>query len=426
MEKKLEMKKCIRNRIKSLILSLSILWLLSAPPAEGGAAEGAADIKPILLKILSSVADPNIGNFPRDDLETTSLPGRDAKSMSAPLSVSPVQLYFPLNNSDVKNYEGSIYGNTYYATYNYSQVFYNGRTCYLETDSADGSKTYYGYSGSELQMFGGSDGIDNFQFDSPLKILDDSILNNGGSLQSSTTFTLEGITVNLNVTVNSNLAGSVTIPLGRADNCRAVDMNFSYSIPGESETLDVKDVWILAPNIGKLKIAVMDDFMIQRGWMAITGGTVAGKKVAEILNPTAADFAATPLYGLAPLAVSFTDRSTGSLTNWSWDFGDGTTSFSRNPSHVYSKPGTYSVSLTVSATGVSDTEVKTAYIRADHAGADLNNDNKVDLSDAILALQFLSNGTEASGIPQDKDVNGDDRFGLEEAIHILQNISRLR
>jgi PKD repeat protein len=412
--------------MKTLILSFSILWLLAAPLTNVSAAERAVDIKPILLKIISSVADPNMGSLQKDDSESKSLSGRNAKSISAPLSVSPVQLYFPLNNSDVKNYEGSIYGNAYYATYNYSQVFYNGRTCYLETDSADGSKTYYGYSGSELQMFGGSDGIDNFQFDSPLKILNDSILNNGGSLQSSTTFTLEGITVNLNVTVNSNLAGSVTIPLGKVDNCRSVDMTFSYSIPGESETLDVKDVWILAPNVGKLRIAVMDDFLIQRGWLSITGGTVAGKSVAEILNPTVADFVANPLYGLAPLAVSFTDRSTGSISNWSWDFGDGTSSFSRNPSHVYSKPGTYSVSLTVSATGVSDTEVKPAYIRADHAGADVNNDNKVDLYDAILALQFLSNLPEASEITKDKDVNGDDRFGLEEAIHILQNVSRSR
>jgi PKD repeat protein len=153
---------------------------------------------------------------------------------------------------------------------------------------------------------------------------------------------------------------------------------------------------------------------------------VAGKSVAEILNPTVADFVANPLYGLAPLAVLFTDRSTGSISNWSWDFGDGTSSFSRNPSHVYSKPGTYSISLTVSATGVSDTEVKPAYIRADHAGADVNNDNKVDLYDAILALQFLSNLPEASEITKDKDVNGDDRFGLEEAIHILQNVSRSR
>jgi PKD repeat protein len=412
--------------MKTLILSFSILWLLAAPLTNVSAAERAVDIKPILLKIISSVADPNMGSLQKDDSESKSLSGRNAKSISAPLSVSPVQLYFPLNNSDVKNYEGSIYGNAYYATYNYSQVFYNGRTCYLETDSADGSKTYYGYSGSELQMFGGSDGIDNFQFDSPLKILNDSILNNGGSLQSSTTFTLEGITVNLNVTVNSNLAGSVTIPLGKVDNCRSVDMTFSYSIPGESETLDVKDVWILAPNVGKLRIAVMDDFLIQRGWLSITGGTVAGKSVAEILNPTVADFVANPLYGLAPLAVLFTDRSTGSISNWSWDFGDGTSSFSRNPSHVYSKPGTYSISLTVSATGVSDTEVKPAYIRADHAGADVNNDNKVDLYDAILALQFLSNLPEASEITKDKDVNGDDRFGLEEAIHILQNISRSR
>lgn len=52
--------------------------------------------------------------------------------------------------------------------------------------------------------------------------------------------------------------------------------------------------------------------------------------------------------------VRFTDRSTGSPTSWSWSFGDGATSSAQNPQHVFSGPGTYTVSLTASnATGSS-------------------------------------------------------------------------
>jgi PKD repeat protein len=50
------------------------------------------------------------------------------------------------------------------------------------------------------------------------------------------------------------------------------------------------------------------------------------------------------------LTCSFTDRSVdldGNLTAWRWSFGDGTSSSDRSPSHPYSAPGTYSVSLTV-------------------------------------------------------------------------------
>jgi PKD repeat protein len=57
----------------------------------------------------------------------------------------------------------------------------------------------------------------------------------------------------------------------------------------------------------------------------------------------------TQITGPAPLEVKFTNKSTSSLgilTN-SWDLGDGSTSFEQNPTHVYTKPGIYSVTLTV-------------------------------------------------------------------------------
>lgn len=56
------------------------------------------------------------------------------------------------------------------------------------------------------------------------------------------------------------------------------------------------------------------------------------------------------------LTASFLDASTGAPTAWQWNFGDGTTSTSQNPSHTYSAPGTYTVCLVVgNLCGVSDT-----------------------------------------------------------------------
>ncbi|HYG52971.1 MAG TPA: PKD domain-containing protein [Flavobacteriales bacterium] len=46
----------------------------------------------------------------------------------------------------------------------------------------------------------------------------------------------------------------------------------------------------------------------------------------------------------------FTDLSTGAITNWAWNFGDGGTSALVNPAHLYAAAGTYSVSLTVTNT----------------------------------------------------------------------------
>lgn len=57
------------------------------------------------------------------------------------------------------------------------------------------------------------------------------------------------------------------------------------------------------------------------------------------------NFTADVESGETPLTVTFTDTSTGSPTNWIWDFGDGFTSNIQNPSHTYTEDGTYTVSL---------------------------------------------------------------------------------
>ena len=77
--------------------------------------------------------------------------------------------------------------------------------------------------------------------------------------------------------------------------------------------------------------------------------------------PTA-NFSGTPTSGIAPLAVSFTDSSSPSVTSWSWNFGDGNTSTVENPSHTYASPGSYSVSLTVTDSVGSNTNTKTNYV----------------------------------------------------------------
>jgi PKD repeat protein len=72
-----------------------------------------------------------------------------------------------------------------------------------------------------------------------------------------------------------------------------------------------------------------------------------------------ASFTASPNTGTAPLTVQFTDTSTGSITSWAWNFGDGTTSTTQNPSHIYSQTGTYNATLTVSNASGSNTATAT-------------------------------------------------------------------
>lgn len=82
---------------------------------------------------------------------------------------------------------------------------------------------------------------------------------------------------------------------------------------------------------------------------------VAGSSVTK---PTAS-FTASKTSGSTPLTVSFKDTSSGSPTGWTWRFGDGATSSVQNASHVYTRAGTYTVTLTVSNSVGSDSATGT-------------------------------------------------------------------
>jgi PKD repeat protein len=46
-------------------------------------------------------------------------------------------------------------------------------------------------------------------------------------------------------------------------------------------------------------------------------------------------------------SIGFTDRSTGKITSWRWDFGDGKNSTERHPVHTYAQGGEYIVILDI-------------------------------------------------------------------------------
>lgn len=78
-----------------------------------------------------------------------------------------------------------------------------------------------------------------------------------------------------------------------------------------------------------------------------------------------ANFTASPRSGSAPLAVKFTDLSSGSPSSWSWDFqNDGIVdNTTQNPSYTYFSAGNFSVKLHITNAYGSDIEIKTVYIK---------------------------------------------------------------
>ncbi len=81
-------------------------------------------------------------------------------------------------------------------------------------------------------------------------------------------------------------------------------------------------------------------------------------------NAPVADFITNKTVGLAPEAIDFFDQSepVGNISNWIWDFGDGTRSQEQHPTHTYEKEGIFTITLTVSNSFGADSEVKTNLI----------------------------------------------------------------
>ena len=82
--------------------------------------------------------------------------------------------------------------------------------------------------------------------------------------------------------------------------------------------------------------------------------------------PPVASFTANPTNGVAPLNVSFTDGSTGTITNRFWNFGDGATATTNVTSlmHTYTSAGTFNVSLTVFGPFGTDTLSRSSFVTA--------------------------------------------------------------
>ena len=75
--------------------------------------------------------------------------------------------------------------------------------------------------------------------------------------------------------------------------------------------------------------------------------------------PLVASIVASPASGQTPLTVNFTGSATGGSPpyTYSWNFGDGASSSTQNPSHTYSDAGNYTATLTITdSTSNQDSE----------------------------------------------------------------------
>ena len=268
--------------MKKVLPWIAMCFLISplASMAADSAPAGNADILQHLYKAIATTMPEAIGTSDAERLTYHQLNSTPAAGITA-LAQPTIETYFPLQNGDSKTYTSSVVAN---AVYQYQQTTINGHSAFVEIDSVDDSRAYYGYSGDTLVMYGAdAEGL-SLTFDTPLEILEENLIAQGGTMQSQTTTRYSGMSINIGYTGTVERIGSVTVPAGTFADCIKLSMTFSYTVAGDSESMDLEDVWVLAPGVGKTKIIVMDQFMNSRGWMELTSGTIGEQDVENLVT----------------------------------------------------------------------------------------------------------------------------------------------
>ncbi|MFN8182168.1 MAG: PKD domain-containing protein [Bacteroidia bacterium] len=147
------------------------------------------------------------------------------------------------------------------------------------------------------------------------------------------------------------------------------------------------------------------------GTYAVTLTTSAGvcsddTTINVTVNPApVAAFTAPTTTGCGSLAVAFNNTTTGSPV-YTWNFGDGTTSALSAPTHIYSTPGTYTVTLIATQGSCADTLTRSAYItvNAQPTASFSSSAAAVCLGDTVFFTNLSSgNGGTITGYAWDFD-----------------------
>ena len=133
------------------------------------------------------------------------------------------------------------------------------------------------------------------------------------------------------------------------------------------------------------------------------GEGISDKTITVSEAAPVAGFTCDKTSGDLPLTVSFTSTSSGNITSYSWNFGDGGTSSSANPTHTYNDAGTFSAELTVNGPGGSNSASKT--ITVTDPGTNLRFYNKT-YTDITITINSITKTIAVDGYVDYTGVQG--------------------
>ncbi|AKB81516.1 Cell surface protein [Methanosarcina barkeri 3] len=190
------------------------------------------------------------------------------------------------------------------------------------------------------------------------------------------------VTANYTVSRNNLFAGENVTFVDHSTNQAIELLDFGDNSPASS-TANVIHTYA-TPGVYKVNLTAANEVS--------TDSMVQTIKVIQA-TPPSADFTSNRTEGSRPLNIAFKDISTGLPDSWSWNFGDGNTSADKNPVHVYSSDGVYTVTLKVTNSKGSNSTQKINYITVSTKPPLSNFYSNITSGNIPLTVQFTDTST---------------------------------
>lgn len=154
----------------------------------------------------------------------------------------------------------------------------------------------------------------------------------------------------------NNLAGPVTASAAQnnIEDCAWHDIRIVWSPSLNSLTVYFDGVFRTSYTGDIIANIFNNNSMVYWGWTGGTGGASADQRFCNTIEP---DFDVTSNTTCVGSPIQFEDvsiTSSGNVSNYSWNFDDGTTGSGAPVSHVFSTSGTFDVELTITSEGCTD------------------------------------------------------------------------
>lgn len=196
----------------------------------------------------------------------------------------PVQRWFPLNNGDHRTY-GILSEELVHTVRSLGVV--DGLSYYELND--EGALATFVVDGGVLKLRFLEGLGETIGFSPPLSLFNETTVVNGGSLTTAAQISIRGsVVAGASATLKStvSLAGQVTVPAGTYKDCRQLSWTITVTGAGGTGGLS-SQLLTLAPGVGPVREALLDENNRFVAWWELVSGTVGGVDVKEIAKQVA-------------------------------------------------------------------------------------------------------------------------------------------